>query len=189
MEIEQNTPLIVIDVQQAFQHPNWGNRNNPEAEKNIAALIDDWRMNSRPVFFVQHISDNPESLFYEEGEGVDFKEDCRPVNGEVIIRKTVNSAFIGTDLQQRVTELHCKNVVIVGLTTNHCVETTTRMAGNFGMNPILVEDACATFDRRGPDGKIYLAEDIHQMTIVNLNEEFAEIMATAQLLQSAQIEG
>ncbi|WP_261130239.1 cysteine hydrolase family protein [Bacillus sp. Marseille-Q3570] len=189
MDIEQNTPLIVIDVQQAFRHPNWGNRNNPEAEKNIASLIDDWRTNSRPIFFVQHVSDNPESLFYVGGEGVCFEEECRPVNDEVIIRKTVNSAFIGTDLYQQVTRRHCKNVVIVGLTTNHCVETTTRMAGNYGMNPILVEDACATFDRSGPDGKIYLAEDIHQMTIVNLNEEFARIMTTAQLLQSAKIEG
>ncbi|WP_221568808.1 cysteine hydrolase family protein [Alkalihalobacillus sp. TS-13] len=189
MDIEQNTPLIVIDVQQAFRHPNWGDRNNPKAEKNIAALIDDWRTNSRSIIFVQHVSHSPDSLFYVEGDGVDFKEDCRPLNDEVIIRKTVNSAFIGTDLHQRVTDLHCKKVVIVGLTTNHCVETTTRMAGNFGMNPILVEDACATFDRSGPDGKIYLAEDIHQMTIVNLNEEFAEIMTTAQLLQSAKIEG
>ncbi|WP_408011570.1 cysteine hydrolase family protein [Pseudalkalibacillus sp. A8] len=187
--MDKSTPLIVIDVQKAFFHPSWGKRNNHDAEENIADLIRYWRKHSRPIFFVQHVSDNPASLFYIKGEGVEFKGNCSPKSDEVTIRKKVNSAFIGTDLHQRITELDCKNVAISGLTTNHCVETTTRMAGNYGFNPILVEDACATFDRKGPDGKLHLAEDIHQMTIVNLHEEFAEIMTTGQLLQPTNFPG
>lgn len=75
-------------------------------------------------------------------------------------------------------------VFIQHISTNHCVETTTRMAGNLGLNPILVTDACATFERKGLDGKIHSPESIHEMTMVNLNEEFAEIKTTDELLNS-----
>ncbi|MCF6410997.1 cysteine hydrolase family protein [Pseudalkalibacillus salsuginis] len=187
--MDKGTPLLVVDVQKAFFHSSWGSRNNHDAEENIAVLIRHWRSHSQPVIFIQHVSDNPASLFYINGEGVEFMENCIPKNGEAILRKKVNSAFIGTDLYERLTELDCKNVVITGLTTNHCVETTTRMAGNYGFNPILVEDACATFDRKGPDGKVHLAEDIHQMTMVNLHEEFADIVTSVQLLQPADVPG
>jgi nicotinamidase-related amidase len=107
----------------------------------------------------------------------------QPHEGEPIIQKTVNSSFIGTDLENRLRSNGIDSVVIVGLTTNHCVETTTRMAGNLGFNTYLVSDATATFDRIGPDGKTYLAENIHQMTMVNLNEEFATIIDTNTLLE------
>ncbi|WLD94028.1 cysteine hydrolase family protein [Alkalihalobacillus sp. AL-G] len=181
MNLSRNTPFIVIDVQKTFDNPSWGRRNNPDAEDKIAKLIQYWRETGRPIIFVQHISEKADSLFYINGDTVQFKIQAKPKESEAIIRKHVNSAFIGTDLLQRLKEMKCKRVVIAGLTTNHCVETTTRMAGNYGLNPILVEDACATFDRQGPDGTNFTAEQIHEMTLVNLNEEFAEIVTTEQL--------
>jgi nicotinamidase-related amidase len=75
-----------------------------------------------------------------------------------------------------------KRLVICGATTNHCVETTTRMAGNFGFDARLVRDATWTFDRVGPDGDAHSAEAIHAMTLSNLNGEFARIVTAAEAI-------
>jgi nicotinamidase-related amidase len=182
--LSEKTALIIIDVQKAFYDSSWGRRNNPDAEKNIVKIMDYWRSTSRPLFHIQHVSrTNENSLFHISKATHEFKEMIQIHDGEPIIQKTVNSSFIGTDLENRLRSNGIDSVVIVGLTTNHCVETTTRMAGNLGFNTFLVSDATATFDRIGPNGKTYLAEDIHQMTLVNLNEEFATIIDTNSLLE------
>lgn len=181
--ILQDTALIIVDVQQAFNDPSWGNRNNPQAEENILRILAHWRQTGRPIFHIQHTSKLTEgSLFYYLKDTHKFKEGFEPLHDEPVLQKNVNSSFIGTDLEQRLREKDIHSVVIVGLTTNHCVETTTRMAGNFGFDTYLVSDATATFDRKGPDGAIYAAETIHNMTLVNLNEEFAKIIDTDTLL-------
>jgi nicotinamidase-related amidase len=184
--IPENTALIIVDVQKSFDQPSWGRRNNPEAEENIVRILEKWRSTSRPIFHIQHVSrTNEQSLFHISKETHEFKENIQPLDSEPIIQKTVNSSFIGTDLEARLQAQGIGSVVIVGLTTNHCVETTTRMAGNLGYNAYLIEDATATFDRVGPDGELYRAEDIHKMTMVNLNEEFATILNTNDLLTLA----
>ncbi|OTW91071.1 cysteine hydrolase [Bacillus thuringiensis] len=176
--------LIIIDVQKAFQLPDWGERNNIFAEENMRILLEEWRKRKQSVFHIQHVNkENAQSMFYERAETVNFKEEVQPLPGEVVIQKFVNSAFIGTNLEEQLREKKCNAVVVVGLTTNHCVETTTRMAGNLGFTTYLVSDATATFNRKGLDGKEYSAEDIHNMTFVNLHEEFATIVTTKEALK------
>jgi len=176
--------LIIIDVQKAFQLPYWGERNNLFAEENMKSLLEEWRRRKRPVFHIQHVNkENVQSMFYQQAETVNFKEEVKPLRDEIIIQKSVNSAFIGTNLEEQLREKKCNTVVIVGLTTNHCVETTTRMAGNLGFTTYLVSDATATFNRKGLDGAEYSAEDIHNMTLVNLHDEFAKIVTTEDILK------
>ena len=114
--------------------------------------------------------------------GYRVKDEAREQDGEPVIVKRVNSAFIGTDLESRLRVAGIVSVAICGATTNHCVETTTRMAGNLGFDARLVRDATWTFDRVGPDGDAYAAEDIHAMTLSNLNGEFATIVKTAEAI-------
>lgn len=182
MALDKNAALIIIDVQRGFDDPQWGRRNNPEAEANIARLLQAWRESGRPVYHVQHLSREPGSPLRPESPGCDFKDEVRPLDGEPIVQKHVNSAFIGTDLEDQLRRSGIDTVVITGLTTNHCVSTTTRMAGNLGFNTYVVGDAAATFDRLGPDGRLFPAEQVHDVSLASLHEEFATVTTTADVL-------
>ena len=178
------TALIVIDVQKAFDIWAAGGlmRNNVGAEARIAELLAVFRSKQAAVFHIRHAGTAPDSSFRPHGPGYAVRDDAQELPGEPVIVKHVNSAFIGTDLEERLTIAGIRNVVIVGATTNHCVETTTRMAGNLGYDAKLVRDATWTFERTGPDGDKYDAESIHAMTLSNLSEEFAEILTTADVI-------
>ncbi|CAI8967941.1 Uncharacterized isochorismatase family protein YrdC [Bacillus sp. IT-79MI2] len=183
----KQSALVIIDVQKAFNLPYWGERNNPFAEENMKSLLEEWRKRALTIIHIQHVNkENVESMFHPNTETVKFKEEVQPLQGEIVIQKCVNSAFIGTDLEKLLKEKNCNSVIIVGLTTNHCVETTTRMARNLGFSTYLVSDATATFNRKGPDGVQYCAEEIHNMTLVNLHEEFATIVTTSGILEKVR---
>lgn len=182
--IAEKTALLIIDVQQGFDDPIWGQRNNPDAEANISRLINLWRSEKRPIIHIQHCSVAPGSPLRPEHPGCQFKPEATPIEGEPVFKKTVNSAFIGTKLESHLKDNGIEHIVIVGLTTDHCVSTTTRMAGNLGFKVLLVSDATATFDRMGPDGKKYMAEDIHSIHIASLHGEFCNVITTDLLTQT-----
>ncbi len=182
--LPQNSVLLIIDVQKGFDEPVWGNRNNPHAELNITRLLEAWRKTDRPVFHVQHLSLSPNSPLGATHPGSAIKEAVTPRDGELLFQKHVNSAFIGTDLEQRLREHGYKTLVIVGLTTPHCVSTTTRMAGNLGFETFLVSDATAAFEIIGHDGRKYTAEEIHAVSLATLNGEFATVVETEALLHA-----
>lgn len=175
--------LVVIDVQKGFDDPFWGPRNNPHAEANIAKLIAAWRSAERPIRHVLHSSRSPAGTFFLGTAGHDPKPEAAPRPGEPVHVKKVNSAFIGTSLEQDLRDAGVNTLVVVGLTTNHCVSTTVRMAGNFGFDVFLVENATATFDRVGLDGKLRLAAEVHAAALSDLSEEFATIVSTDDILQ------
>jgi len=180
----EKTALIVVDVQRAFDEweARGQRRNNPQAVARIADLLAAFRDRATPVFHIRHEGTRPNSTFLPGGTGYGVKDEAREREGEPVIVKRVNSAFIGTDLEARLRAAGIGSVVICGATTNHCVETTTRMAGNLGFDARLVRDATWTFDRTGPDGDKHSAEDIHAMTLSNLNGEFARIVTTAEAI-------
>ena len=169
-----------MDIQKGFDNiPYWGGqRNNPAAELRAGELLQLWRKYQLPVFHVQHCSTNPVSPLHETNSGNAFKDLTAPVQGEEVIRKNVNSAFIGTGLQSRLDSAAITTLVIVGLTTDHCISTTVRMAGNLGYETFLVADATATFNKKGPDGQNYSAELIHETALASLHKEFAAIVTT-----------
>jgi nicotinamidase-related amidase len=179
------TALIVIDVQRAFDEIEAAGRrrNNPDAVANIAALIRRFRAKRMAIFHVRHASLDPDSRFQAHRPGFAVRDEARERPGEPVIVKTVNSAFIGTDLQDRLRQAGVQSLVIVGATTNHCVETTARMAGNLGYDTKLVRDATWTFDCLGVDGETYSADEVHRMSLANLSGEFAEIVTTAGVVR------
>jgi len=178
--------LLLVDIQKGFDNIEYwgGQRNNLQAEENASELLKLWRCHKLPIFHIQHCSTNPRSPLHETNEGNDIKELVMPFHNEPVIRKNVNSAFIGTDLKERLDDQKITQLVIVGLTTDHCISTTTRMAGNLGFDTILVSDATATFNKRGPDGLNYPAQLIHATALASLNEEFASVVTTEYVKQN-----
>jgi len=181
--LHENPALILIDLQKGFDDVDFwgGQRNNPEAEENASSLLNLWRKHSLPIFHIKHCSTNPNSRLAEGNPGNDFKEMVQPIEGETIIRKNVNSAFIGTDLKEQLESLKIKKVVIVGLTTDQCISTTARMAGNYGFGTYVVYDATATFNKKGYKGEQFSAQLIHDTALASLSGEFATIIKTFQL--------
>lgn len=178
--------LLLVDIQKGFDDiAYWGGqRNNLHAEENAAGLLKLWRANDLPVYHIQHCSTNPLSPLREMHPGNELKDQVKPLKGEPVIKKNVNSAFIGTDLQEQLYKSGITNLVIAGLTTDHCISTTARMAGNLGFDTLIVSDATATFCKKGLDGQLYPAELIHETALASLQNEFASVISTDLLKQT-----
>jgi nicotinamidase-related amidase len=179
--------LLIVDVQQGLDDPQWGSRNNPDAETRIAELLAAWRAARRPVIHVQHMSRRAMSPLRPTAPGNAIKPEARPESGEPVFQKTVNSAFIGTELEAHLRAHAIDSLVIVGLTTDHCVSATARMASNLGFAVTVVSDATATFERRGRDGTHYPAEVMHGAELASLSGEFASIATTAEVLEGIAV--
>jgi nicotinamidase-related amidase len=186
-DISATTTLLVIDVQKGFRNEqHWGgHRSTPDLEQNITMLLTGFRNAHLPIIHVKHDSIIPSSPLHPSNAGNEVEDYTKPLatDDEPLLHKSVNSAFIGTDLEKRLRAQNTSTLVIVGLTTNHCCETTTRMAGNLGFNVLFVRDATATFDRHF-EGKIIVANEVHFNTLANLNEEFATIVTSKEVLEA-----
>jgi nicotinamidase-related amidase len=176
------TALLIVDVQKGLAQPSLGQRNNPRAETQMASLLAAWREQQAPVIHIRHCSTEADSPLRPELPGNAFKEEVLPAAGEKVFEKTVNSAFIGTGLEKYLRGAGISRLVVVGLTTDHCVSATTRMASDLGFDVTLVSDATAAFERLGYDGNHYSAEDIHRVNLVSLDGEFCVIRSTADIL-------
>jgi nicotinamidase-related amidase len=182
--IGRDAALLVVDVQAACDDPKWGRRNNPGAVANIAKLLAAWRDTSRAIFHIRHDSTFPDSPYRPGQPGNDFKREVAPQDGETVVPKRTNSAFIGTDLEARLRRGGHATVVITGVLTHNSVEATVRMAGNLGFDTIVVSDATWATDKTDLRGKRWPAEDVHALSLANLHGEYATVRDTASVLQA-----
>lgn len=178
-----NKALIVIDVQKGFEDPRMGNRNNPACEDNIRSLLTHWRQHNWPVVLVRHDSLENGSPLAPGQSGNELKAG---IDGQhdLFITKHTNSAFYGEpslDEWLRAKGIH--DVVICGISTDHCCSTTARMANNLGYTVEMVDDAMHTHDRTTPSGEIIPATEVHRVNLASLNEEFARVVQTEELLR------
>ena len=174
--------LVVVDVQRAFDDCDyWGPRNNPDCEANIARLVGVWAERQWPLVFVRHDSRAPGSPLHPSSPGHQFKN-FLTAKPDLLVVKSVNSSFHGRpDLDGWLREHKLEGIVVCGITTNHCCETTARVGDNLGHRVLFALDATHTFDRAGPDGRTITADELSRVTATNLHGEFAEIVSTAEL--------
>jgi len=178
-----STALIIVDLQKAIDDPSWGTRNHPDAEANVLALLTAWRKAGQPVIHVRHSSREPDSTYRPGQAGFEFKDGTGPLPGELVITKQVNSAFIGTDLEQELRSRDTDSLVFCGVTTNNSVEATVRNAGNLGFETYLAEDATAAFDLTDLRGRHWTAADVHAISLANLHGEYATVTTTEAAIE------
>ena len=170
--------LLAIDMQQAFDCPPWPCRWNSEVDANGLA----WRAAKRPIIHVRHDSVQPGSTLAAGLPGNAFRPGFGPAGDEPLITKSVNSAFIGTDLDERLKKLEAQHVVVFGISTDMCVSTTIRMGANMGWDMELVPDACDCFDLPCPYGGAWMrAEQVQAAHVATLAFEFCRLASTAEL--------
>lgn len=178
------TALLLVDVQMAFVERDKAGapRSTPSAEENIARLLRKFRQEQGHVMHVHHHSQEAESAFRADKSGSKVQDFAAPFADEPVYVKHVNSAFIGTTLEADLRQRSLMQIVLCGGTANHCVETTCRMAGNYGFEVYYVSDAVWAYGGVGPDGQVHTPEEVLSMSLFNLEGEFAHTRTTAGVL-------
>ena len=176
--------LLPIDMQQGFDDPSWPPRWNAQMDANALALLAAWRAAGRPIIHVRHDSIEPGSTLTPGTPGNAFRPGFGPQGDEPLVTKSVNSAFIGTDLDLRLKRLGAQHVVTFGISTDMCVSTAVRTGANMGWDMILVPDASDCFDLPDGRGGTIRAEDVQAAHVATLTFEFCRTMPTADLLEA-----
>lgn len=178
------TALLIIDVQMEFARRAQNNvpRSNPQGEANIAKLLSAFRDLGGKICHIHHHSTEEGSPFTAGLPGAEVQEFVAPKAGEAVYIKHVNSGFIGTSLEADLREQGINHLVMCGATANHCVETTTRMAGNLGFDTYYISDGVWAYAQTGPDGKAHTPEEVHSMTLSNMHGEFATVVSAQEVL-------
>jgi nicotinamidase-related amidase len=185
MRLPCDAALLLIDLQQAIADPIFGPRNNPDAEANVAALLAAWRAESLPIVHIRHDSTERGSPYRPDAPGHLFLPQAQPREGETIIGKSANSAFIGTELETALDRLGVTTLAVCGVLTNNSLEATVRHGGNLGYRIFVVADACWAVDKRDLSGRVWPAADVHALSLANMQGEYAEVVDCAMTLQAA----
>jgi nicotinamidase-related amidase len=181
--IKKNPALLLVDIQKAFLEKDYPGliRNNEHAEFICGKILKKWRTLDLPIIHVRHSSTNPESKLHKSRPGFEFNDYVTPLETEMVLTKEVNSAFIGTNLENILIKSHIDTLVIVGMTTNHCISTTVRMSGNLGFDTYLISDSTACYNTKGINGEIIDCNTIYNSALASLQEEFATVIDSKEL--------
>lgn len=171
----QPVALLIIDMQRGMSDPAAGERNNPGAEDNIQRLLTQWRNVGWPVVHVRHISRTPGSPFWPGQPGAEFQPAFAPQPNEHIVEKSVPDAFIHSALERWLRVRDIQQLVIVGVSTSNSVEATARTAGNLSFDTHVVADATFTFAKQDYAGTYRTADEVHAMSLANLEGEYVAI--------------
>ena len=174
--------LIIIDMQKGMTFDRLPPRNNPSAEDHIAQLLEAYRASQLTVVHIRHMSRSPKSVFYPGQIGVEAQERFKAFDTEAVFEKNVPDAFCHTGLERWLHARGINNLVIVGVSTNNSVESTVRSAGNLGFTTTVVANACFAFEQPDFGGNFRSAEDVHLMSLANLDGEYATVKSTVDVL-------
>jgi nicotinamidase-related amidase len=178
----ERSALLVVDAQDSFKAtPRWERRSNPRFEENVDRLVQAYRAAGLPVIFVLHTDPDPEfettSPFFKL---MDFLE---PQPGEPVIVKNTRNAFTSTNLQELLRERGVERLVVTGIQTEQCCETTTRVAADLGYDVDFVTEATMSFPITHPEtGEVLTTDEIVRRTEFVLRGRFARIATVEGLV-------
>jgi nicotinamidase-related amidase len=183
LAVLHDTPaLVIIDMQKCMATQAAGPRNNPDAERQIARLLQAWRNVGATIVHVRHMSRTPGSLFWPGQSGVEFQDALAPLPSEHVVEKNVPDAFVNSGLERWLRVRGISRLVLVGVSTNNSVESSARSAGNLGFETQVVADATFAFAQTDYAGTDRRADEVHAMALANLDGEYAHITHTKDLL-------
>ena len=185
MRLPCDAALVLIDLQLAIDDERWGRRNNPGAEAAVASLIAAWRAQDLPIVHIRHDSTEPGSAYAPGGPRHSFKPEAEPQPGETVIGKVTNSAFIAPDLERALDALGATTLVMCGVLTNNSLEASVRHGGDLGYRIFVVADACWAVDKRDLTGRVWPAQDVHDLSLANMQGEYAQIVTCEMALKAA----
>ena len=178
-----STALIVIDVQESFrQRPNWAEVSDPDIADKVGRLVDAARAAGEKVIWVLHTEPGSDTVFDPANGHVRLIEGLKPESDEPTLHKTSHNAFTTTNLAQLLTSEGIRELVICGIRTEQCCETTARVASDLGYDVTFVIDATATQPITHPvTGKVLGVDEIKERTEFALAGRFATIATVAGL--------
>ncbi|MGH1374115.1 MAG: isochorismatase family protein [Cellvibrionaceae bacterium] len=178
----QNPALVIIDVQQAIDHFDMLERSHPDAERALAQLLAHWRDKGWPVIHIRHSSVHRQSPYHASSPWYDFKTEVMPIEGESVVTKQENCAFIDTELEALLHQEKITELVVGGVLLNHSVDATVRIAKALKFRVLLIEEACPASSLVLENQQVITAEQVHQIMLNNLRGEYAELVPLMQLI-------
>jgi nicotinamidase-related amidase len=181
--IVMSTALLIVDVQNDyFPGGKMELVESKEASERIQKVLERFRNKNRTIIHIQHIATKKSATFFIEGtEGSEIYKNVKPIAEEVVLQKHYPNSFRDTTLDQ-----YCKikgiySLVIVGMMTHMCIDTTTRAAYDLGYTCTVLSDCCATKDLRFEE-KVVKAKDVQTSFLAALEGTFAEVISTEEYL-------
>ena len=176
--------LIIIDIQNDyFQGGNCELVNPIEASLKAKELLEYFRKNKMPVFHVQHINlRKGATYFLPNTKGVQIHENVKPLENEIIIEKNFPNSFLETNLESELEKQNIKELVICGMMSHMCIDSTTRAAFDLGFDCILAHDACTTKDLVFLDKKVN-ASEVHNSFMSALGTIFSKVLDTKSIIK------
>lgn len=175
-------PLVVLDVQDAIDQPAWDNKNNPSYLANIERLMTHWRSKSSPIIHIRHDEKSSSSTYHSHGPYNGIKKEVAPIEGECVIAKQQNCAFIGTELETVLKDMQVNSFVLTGVLIHNSMDATIRVGKALGYEIIVPSDATTAVPVIGSSGKSWDAETVYELTLAILDGEYAEIITTEKLI-------
>lgn len=175
-----DTALLIIDVQMDyFPGGKMELAGSTESSENIKKVIALFREQKQPIIHIQHISLNEKAPFFIPGtEGIEFHKNVMPIDGEMIIQKHFPNSFLNTSLHKFCQENGIKNLVVAGMMTHMCIDTTVRAAFDLGYTSTLLSDCTATRNLAF-ENRVIEAKDVQASFLAALNGLFAKVISTS----------
>ncbi|HTX10694.1 MAG TPA: cysteine hydrolase family protein [Solirubrobacteraceae bacterium] len=171
--------LVVIDIQNEY-FPG-GAIPLPDADgaaRRAAAAIEAARGSGIPVIHIRHEEPSSDEYFVPGSRGAETNATVAPADGETVIVKNYPNSFRETDLSERLQDTGASRVAFCGMMTSMCVDATVRAAADLGLEPVLIDDACAAPALQHHDRQVP-ADAVHAAFCAALGDEIATVLDTA----------
>ena len=185
MATPQKSAVLVIDVQKSFEHrPYWRTDDVPTFATGLADLLHGAKARNIPVVHIFHVETEESSEgHFSLASGLVTRMDFVPAHHDALFHKSAHNAFNTTGLQRWLCERGINHLVVTGIRTEQCCETTARVASDLGYSVDFVTEATLTFPmRHAGSGREYSVAELKERTELVLDGRFARIVTVKECL-------